>query len=68
MGWLQSIFSPVKILWRRIQSVHTRRRKRMQFDRGKGLYVLYEDVKCCSCEDVQMLWSMVVGPEAGFSI
>lgn len=35
---------------------------------GKGLYVLYEDVKCCSCEDVQILWSMLVGPEAGLRI
>ncbi|KAI3773078.1 hypothetical protein L6452_04276 [Arctium lappa] len=49
MGWLQSIFSPFKTLWNRIQYKHT----------SKGLYVLYEDVKCCSCEDVQILWSML---------
>ncbi|MFS7930770.1 hypothetical protein Hanom_Chr04g00348181 [Helianthus anomalus] len=62
MGWLQSLFSPIKNLWNRIQWTHMRHRKR------KGLYVLYEDVKCCSCEDVQMLWSILVGPEPRFSI
>ncbi|CAN1761365.1 hypothetical protein LINPERHAP1_LOCUS7879 [Linum perenne] len=27
---------------------------------GKGIYVLYEDVKSCPCEDVHVLWSILV--------
>ncbi|KAG6575915.1 hypothetical protein SDJN03_26554, partial [Cucurbita argyrosperma subsp. sororia] len=34
-------------------------------DVGKGIYILYKDVKSCPCEDVQMLWSILV--EAGSS-
>ncbi|KAH7571933.1 hypothetical protein JRO89_XS04G0168800 [Xanthoceras sorbifolium] len=26
----------------------------------KGIYILYDDVKACECEDVQVLWSIVV--------
>jgi hypothetical protein len=25
-----------------------------------GIYILYEDVKSCPCEDVQILWSILV--------
>jgi hypothetical protein len=27
---------------------------------GRGIYILYEDVKSCPYEDVQILWSMLV--------
>lgn len=26
----------------------------------RGIYILYEDVKSCPCEDVQILWSILV--------
>ncbi|KAJ8470218.1 hypothetical protein OPV22_024561 [Ensete ventricosum] len=50
MGWLRSLFSPLKKLWIRL---HSARRKR------RGIYILYEDVKSCPYEDVQILWSIV---------
>ncbi|KAE9460534.1 hypothetical protein C3L33_07574, partial [Rhododendron williamsianum] len=27
---------------------------------ARGIYILYEDVKSCSCEDLQVLWSLLV--------
>ncbi|KAG7018705.1 hypothetical protein SDJN02_20576, partial [Cucurbita argyrosperma subsp. argyrosperma] len=46
MGWLQSFFSPLKKLWFRLHSSSKKRR---------GIYILYEDVKSCPCEDVHLL-------------
>lgn len=31
---------------------------------GRGLYILYKDVKSCPCEDVQVLWSILVESHA----
>ncbi|KZV25443.1 hypothetical protein F511_17221 [Dorcoceras hygrometricum] len=50
MGWLRSLLSPMKKFWGRLRDKRTRR----------GIYTLYEDVKSCSCEDVQALWMLVV--------
>ncbi|MQM23364.1 hypothetical protein Taro_056428 [Colocasia esculenta] len=52
MGWLQSLLDPLKKLWVRLHSTHRRKRK--------GIYILYEDVKSCQYEDVQVLWSILV--------
>jgi hypothetical protein len=30
------------------------------FFSGTGIYILYKDVKSCPCEDVQVLWSILV--------
>nr|GMD87106.1 RNA-directed RNA polymerase [Ipomoea batatas]GME04262.1 RNA-directed RNA polymerase [Ipomoea batatas] len=46
MGWLQSLFSPLKKLWVRLHSPPKKRR---------GIYILYEDVKSCPYEDVHVL-------------
>jgi hypothetical protein len=27
---------------------------------GRGIYILYDDVKSCQCEDVHVLWSILV--------
>ncbi|GAY40670.1 hypothetical protein CUMW_053760 [Citrus unshiu] len=55
-GWLHSlVVSPLKKLWDRLHSSHRRRR---------GLYILYKDVKSCPCEDVQVLWSILVESHA----
>ncbi|PIA44892.1 hypothetical protein AQUCO_01700460v1 [Aquilegia coerulea] len=51
MKWIKSLLSPLKKLWGHLHSAHTER---------KGLYILYEDVKSCPCEDVQVLWSILV--------
>ncbi|KAK9218765.1 hypothetical protein WN943_007402 [Citrus x changshan-huyou] len=51
MGLLQSLFSPLKKLWFRL---HSTQRK------NKGIYILYDDVKSCQCEDVHVLWSILV--------
>uniref|UniRef100_A0A7N0V935 Uncharacterized protein n=1 Tax=Kalanchoe fedtschenkoi TaxID=63787 RepID=A0A7N0V935_KALFE len=52
MGWLRAVFSPLRKLWMRCQhSVHKK---------GSGIYILYEDVKSCPYEDVQVLWSILV--------
>ncbi|URE16830.1 hypothetical protein MUK42_10656 [Musa troglodytarum] len=50
MGWLRSLLSPLKKLWIRLHSARRQRR---------GIYMLYEDVKSCPYEDVQILWSIV---------
>ncbi|KAK6911424.1 hypothetical protein RJ641_023517 [Dillenia turbinata] len=55
MGWLRSLFSPLKKLWLRVHSAHKK---------GKGLYILYEDVKSCQDEDVHVLWSILVESQA----
>ncbi|GAY58266.1 hypothetical protein CUMW_185740 [Citrus unshiu] len=46
MGWLQSLFSPLKKLWLRLHSTPKKRR---------GIYILYDDVKSCPYEDVHKL-------------
>ncbi|CAA7395404.1 unnamed protein product [Spirodela intermedia] len=51
MGWFQFLLCPVKKLWYRF---HSARRNSM------GIYILYEDVKSCQCEDVHVLWSILV--------
>ncbi|CAI0559529.1 unnamed protein product [Linum tenue] len=51
MGWLQSLFSPLKKLWFRLHTTSNNRR---------GIYILYDDVKSCSYEDVHVLWSILV--------
>ncbi|KAJ0966293.1 hypothetical protein J5N97_027431 [Dioscorea zingiberensis] len=51
MGWLQSLFSPLKKLWLRMHSAHKK---------SRGIYILYEDVKSCQYEDVHILWSILV--------
>ncbi|CAN6205828.1 unnamed protein product, partial [Urochloa humidicola] len=51
MAWLQSLLSPLKKLWVRMHSAQHKKR---------GIYILYEDVKSCPCEDVQILWSILV--------
>ncbi|EXB39388.1 hypothetical protein L484_025085 [Morus notabilis] len=56
MGWLRSLVSPLKKIWDRLHSNHRKRR---------GIYILYKDVKSCPCEDVQVLWSILV--ESGTS-
>ncbi|ONM58920.1 hypothetical protein Zm00014a_030149 [Zea mays] len=50
-AWMRSLFSPLKKLWIRMHSAHSKRR---------GIYILYEDVKSCPCEDVHILWSILV--------
>ncbi|RZB88997.1 hypothetical protein D0Y65_028056 [Glycine soja] len=51
MGWLQSLVSPLKKFWLRLNSTQKKRR---------GIYILYEDVKSCPYEDVHVLWSILV--------
>ncbi|RWR72650.1 hypothetical protein CKAN_00088700 [Cinnamomum micranthum f. kanehirae] len=51
MGWLQSLLSPLKKMWLRLNSAPKK---------SRGIYILYEDVKSCPCEDVQILWSILV--------
>ncbi|KAK4596332.1 hypothetical protein RGQ29_014388 [Quercus rubra] len=51
MGWLHSLFFPLKKLWLR---THTAKRK------SKGIHNLYEDVKSCPNKDVHILWSILV--------
>ncbi|KAK9146656.1 hypothetical protein Sjap_006559 [Stephania japonica] len=51
MKWFKSFLSPLKKLWDHIHSTNRKRR---------GIYILYDDVKSCPCEDVQILWSILV--------
>ncbi|KAL1806536.1 hypothetical protein ACET3Z_029604 [Daucus carota] len=51
MGWLHSLFCPLKKLWTRLRSAHKK---------SKGIHILYEDVKSCPYEDVHVLWSILV--------
>ncbi|OAY73424.1 hypothetical protein ACMD2_27291 [Ananas comosus] len=51
MGWLHSLFSPLRRLWLRMHSAR---------NKNRGIYILYDDVKSCQCEDVQILWSILV--------
>ncbi|KAK4558367.1 hypothetical protein ACB098_10G076200 [Castanea mollissima] len=51
MGWFKSLLSPLKKIWDRLHSSNRNRR---------GIYILYKDVKSCPCEDVQVLWSILV--------
>ncbi|RRT51017.1 hypothetical protein B296_00041844 [Ensete ventricosum] len=55
MGWLHSLFSPLKKLW---FGRHSANKKK------GGIYILYEDVKSCQCEDVHILWSILVESHA----
>ncbi|XAR58549.1 hypothetical protein NMG60_11013989 [Bertholletia excelsa] len=52
---LHSLLSPLKKLWGRLFPLRRKRR---------GINVLYEDVKSCPCEDVKILWSMLMESEA----
>ncbi|XWS69186.1 hypothetical protein CRYUN_Cryun04dG0158000 [Craigia yunnanensis] len=54
MGWFHSFLSPFKKLWDCLHSSRTT---------GRGMYILYKDVKSCPCEDVQMMWSILVQSE-----
>ncbi|KAL8232535.1 hypothetical protein R6Q57_002313 [Mikania cordata] len=68
MEWLQSLFSPLKKLWVKLHSAHhkstfdliTQRSFMLTNHAGRGIYILYEDVKSCPYEDVQVLWSILV--------
>uniref|UniRef100_A0A0E0Q5E1 Uncharacterized protein n=4 Tax=Oryza TaxID=4527 RepID=A0A0E0Q5E1_ORYRU len=51
MGWLHSLFSPLRRLWVR---AHSERRNR------RGMYILYKDVQSCQDEDVHVLWSILI--------
>ncbi|KAG2693672.1 hypothetical protein I3843_08G103500 [Carya illinoinensis] len=51
MGWFKSLLSPLKKIWDRLHSSHRKR---------NGIYILYKDVMSCPCEDVQVLWSILV--------
>ncbi|KAK4778163.1 hypothetical protein SAY87_018350 [Trapa incisa] len=37
-----------------------RKRPKGSVAAGRGIYILYEDVKSCPCEDVHVLWSILV--------
>ncbi|KAI3449650.1 hypothetical protein Pfo_006315 [Paulownia fortunei] len=58
MGWLHSLLSPLKKFWGSLRATKRTRR---------GINVLYEDVKSCSCEDVHALWTLLVDSDANFS-
>ncbi|PWZ32104.1 hypothetical protein Zm00014a_031920 [Zea mays] len=51
MGWLRSVLSPLRKLWCRVNAVQRKKR---------GIYILYDDVKSCQCEDVHVLWAILV--------
>uniref|UniRef100_A0A0D9V6G5 Uncharacterized protein n=1 Tax=Leersia perrieri TaxID=77586 RepID=A0A0D9V6G5_9ORYZ len=51
MGWLRSLLSPLRRLWCHMNAVQRKKR---------GIYILYDDVKSCPCEDVHVLWSILV--------
>ncbi|EPS62512.1 hypothetical protein M569_12279, partial [Genlisea aurea] len=50
-GWLRSVLTPLRNLW--IWALPDHKNRRM-------IHVLYEDVRSCPCEDVQVLWSILV--------
>ncbi|KAI5566646.1 hypothetical protein POPTR_013G037800v4 [Populus trichocarpa] len=52
MGWLQSLFSPLKKLWFRKHSTTHKK--------TEDINILHEDVKSCQYEDVHVLWSILV--------
>ncbi|KAG6774489.1 hypothetical protein POTOM_021842 [Populus tomentosa] len=58
MGWLQSFVSPLKKFWDRLHSSH--RKRNSLCHTSTGIYILYKDVKSCPCEDVHVLWSILV--------
>ncbi|KAG6751732.1 hypothetical protein POTOM_043936 [Populus tomentosa] len=66
MGWLQSLFSPLKKLWfRKHSTAHKKSTSHMiAYDiftlPGEDIYILHEDVKSCQYEDVHVLWSILV--------
>ncbi|KAM3705149.1 hypothetical protein ACB098_03G057900 [Castanea mollissima] len=60
MGWLHSLFSPLKKLWLRM---HTASLNLCIVDLNfisKAIHNLYEDVKSCPNKDVHILWSILV--------
>ncbi|CAJ2633112.1 unnamed protein product [Trifolium pratense] len=59
MGWLQSLLCPLKKLWVRIHSTNKK---------SRGIYILYKDVKSCPCEDVQVLWAILVESNAASTL
>ncbi|KAG8055194.1 hypothetical protein GUJ93_ZPchr0001g30089 [Zizania palustris] len=57
MGWLRSLLSLLRRLWCcHMNAVHREKR---------GIYILYDDVKSCPCEDVHVLWSILVESSHG---
>ncbi|KAG8479112.1 hypothetical protein CXB51_029940 [Gossypium anomalum] len=58
MGWLRSLLFPLKKLWFRLHSAPTK--STCYFSMRRGIYILYEDVKSCTDEDVHVLWSILV--------
>ncbi|KAJ6920482.1 hypothetical protein NC651_014160 [Populus alba x Populus x berolinensis] len=72
MGWLRSFVSPLKKFWDRLHSSHRKRNSlchiydylfinvSFTISAGTGIYILYKDVKSCPCEDVHVLWSILV--------
>ncbi|AES93676.1 hypothetical protein MTR_5g006260 [Medicago truncatula] len=75
MKWLQMLFSRLKKFLSKKHSTKNKNGSKgtveiiVDNDRGKsliveepkqGIHVLYEDVKACQYEDVQILWSMVM--------
>lgn len=82
MGWLRSLFSPMRRLWCRLNAVQQRKstytqsaklnlftsescempclKMRESVGAERGIYILYDDVKSCQCEDVHVLWSILV--------
>ncbi|PIN18257.1 hypothetical protein CDL12_09085 [Handroanthus impetiginosus] len=64
MGWLHSFLSPLKKFLGRLRAA---KRTRNFNQNCRGIYVLYEDVKSCSCEDVHALWTLLVDSDAKLS-
>ncbi|RZC48880.1 hypothetical protein C5167_017306 [Papaver somniferum] len=77
MRWLQSLFTPLKKMWVRLNSAHKKstfisHSPSLQFFlhsnyfllknkfSGRGIYILYEDIKSCPYEDVHVMWSILV--------
>ncbi|KAL5712642.1 hypothetical protein ACHQM5_014791 [Ranunculus cassubicifolius] len=60
MKLFKSLLCPLKKLWGHLYAARKQQRR--------GLYILYEDVKSCPCEDVQVLWSILVESQAPLSI
>ncbi|KAG6750620.1 hypothetical protein POTOM_045125 [Populus tomentosa] len=69
MGWLQSLFSPLKKLWfRKHSTAHKKSTTQSSISNdcvhlcfsAEDIYILHEDVKSCQYEDVHVLWSILV--------
>nr|CAB3502754.1 unnamed protein product [Digitaria exilis] len=55
-GWLPASSSPKALVF----LCHGYGMECSDFMRERGIYILYEDVKSCQCEDVHVLWSILV--------